>query len=180
VFTDWSGLQSCYILSQSDITKDAREENAMRACSLGNSTACLTSGLKAMVRQLLACDMCLYAYLRTRQDNHQYEDARQLLQQACEQSKDGGHPGGCYRLGMLLATGDRLPEDPARCVARDQYCLLSALFCLLSLLIISQSGHSISSARAAGSAIRSRASTSCSTKRTRASESSQRPRSSHM
>lgn len=92
---DAGDAPSCFILSQSDITQDAREENAVRACKLGNSTACLTNGLRAL-------------------DNHKVEDARALLQQACEQAKDGGHPGACYRLAMMHATGDRLPEDNTR------------------------------------------------------------------
>ena len=120
---------------------------------------------------------CLYSLLhfimRLTQDNRKYEDARQLLQQACEQAKDGGHPGACYRLGMFLATGEHYPEDSARCALL----LASPLFAATTLYVIrtltdviSCAVLSTSSARAASSATRSRASMSFSTRRTSPSD----------
>lgn len=93
------------------------------------------------------------------QDHYKYEDARSMLQKACEQSVDGGHPGACYRLAMMLATGDRVPEDPSR-YDIDFFCTHLGIHSFLL-------EHSISSAKAADWEIRSLVSMSFNTRRTR-------------
>jgi len=84
---------ACFILSQAEMSEPLRKEMGDKACKQGNSTACVTAGL------LMA-------------EQEEITRALEYFTLGCEQSTDGGHPGGCFNAARLIAMHNQQSDRP--------------------------------------------------------------------